>query len=96
MNKEMIGIIAVADTLKSEATEAVQILNGMGVEVIMLTGDNEQTAKSIAKQATIEKVIAGVLPEGKIEVVKTLQAEGKVVAMVGDGINDALHLLRQT
>ena len=89
MNKKMIGIIAVADTLKSEATEAVQILNGMGVEVVMLTGDNEQTAKSIAKQATIEKVIAGVLPEGKIEVIKTLQAQGKVVAMVGDGINDA-------
>lgn len=86
---KMIGVIAVADTLKETSSAAVVGLKKMGVDVIMLTGDNERTAKAIAKQVDIDNVIAGVLPEGKIEVIKKLQAEGKVVAMVGDGINDA-------
>ena len=85
----MVGVIAVADTLKETAASAVARLRSMGVEVLMLTGDNERTAKAIAKQVGVENVIAGVLPEGKIEVIKRLQTEGKVVAMVGDGINDA-------
>jgi len=86
---KLVGIIAVADTLKETTVAAVQRLKKMGIDVMMLTGDNERTAKAIAKQVEIENVIAGVLPEGKIEVIKKLQAEGKVVAMVGDGINDA-------
>jgi Cu+-exporting ATPase len=86
---KMIGVIAVADTLKETSSAAVVRLKKMGIDVIMLTGDNERTAKAIAKQVDIDNVIAGVLPEGKIEVIKKLQAEGKVVAMVGDGINDA-------
>jgi Cu+-exporting ATPase len=89
VDAKMVGIIAVADTLKETTAAAVRRLKTMGVEVVMLTGDNERTAKAIAKQVAIENVIAGVLPEGKIEVIKKLQAEGKVVAMVGDGINDA-------
>ncbi len=89
VDRKMVGIIAVADTLKETTVAAVQRLKKMGIEVMMLTGDNERTAKAIAKQVQIENVIAGVLPEGKIEVIKKLQAEGKVVAMVGDGINDA-------
>jgi len=86
---KMVGIIAVADTLKETAGAAVVRLKKMGVDVIMLTGDNERTAKAIAKQVGIEEIIAGVLPEGKIEVIRKLQTEGKVVSMVGDGINDA-------
>ncbi|MCJ7633573.1 heavy metal translocating P-type ATPase [Candidatus Bathyarchaeota archaeon] len=89
VDKKMVGIIAVADTLKETTAAAIQRLVSMNVKVVMLTGDNEHTAKSMAKQVGIENVIAGVLPEGKIEVIKKLQYEGKVVAMVGDGINDA-------
>ena len=89
LNHKMIGIIAVADTLKETSIAAVQILRRMGVESIMLTGDNERTAKVIGKQVGIENVIAGVSPEGKIEAIRKLQEAGKVVAMVGDGINDA-------
>lgn len=85
----VIGIIAVADTLKENSKEAVAKLIGEGIEVIMLTGDNERTAKAIAKQAGIEKVIANVFPGEKAVVIKKLKHEGKVVAMVGDGINDA-------
>ena len=85
----ILGIIAVADTLKATSLAAVNGLKKEGIEVIMLTGDNERTAKAIARQIGIEKVLANVLPGEKAEVIKGLQAKGKVVAMVGDGINDA-------
>ncbi|MCZ7380333.1 MAG: heavy metal translocating P-type ATPase [Candidatus Methanoperedens sp.] len=88
-NKAVMGIIAVADILKENSAEAVAELKKIGVETIMLTGDNERTAKAIALQVGIERVIANVLPGEKAGVIKKLQAEGKVVAMVGDGINDA-------
>ncbi|MGA8904907.1 MAG: heavy metal translocating P-type ATPase [Candidatus Bathyarchaeia archaeon] len=83
------GIIALADTLKEDAIAAVADLQKMGIEVVMLTGDNARTAKSIGERLGIQRVVAGVLPEQKEDIIKELQKEGKIVAMVGDGINDA-------
>ena len=90
---ELLGIIAVADTIKEDSPEAIRQLQKMGIHVVMLTGDNEITAKAIGKQAGVDEVIAGVLPEGKEAVIRKLKAKGKVT-MVGDGINDAPALTR--
>ena len=90
---KFIGIIAVADTIKEDSYEAVKELKGMGIEVYMITGDNQKTAEAIAKQAGIEHVISGVLPDGKEAVIRELQKKGRV-CMVGDGINDAPALTR--
>ena len=89
MDGKVIGIVALADTLKPGAREAVGALHRLGIEVAMLTGDNRRTAEAIAREADIDRVIAEVLPEHKAQEVKKLQGEGKAVAMVGDGINDA-------
>ena len=88
-----LGTIAVADTLKEDSAEAIRQLRGMGIRVVMLTGDNERTAKAIGKAAGVDEVVAGVLPDGKEAVIRRLQEQGKV-AMVGDGINDAPALTR--
>ncbi len=88
-NGALIGVIAVADTIKPEAREAVAALRQEGIEVIMLTGDNERTAQAIGRELGIDRVIAEVLPGDKAKVIKDMQAEHKMVAMVGDGVNDA-------
>ncbi len=92
-NHELLGVIAVADVIKPEAPQAVAELRNMGIRVVMLTGDNERTARAIGRQAGVDAVIAGVLPDGKESVIRRLRETGKV-AMVGDGINDAPALTR--
>ena len=92
-DNKFLGIIAVADVIKSDSPEAIKELQNMGIRVIMLTGDNEKAAKAIGKKAGVDEVIAGVLPDGKDEVIRSLQKNGSV-AMVGDGINDAPALTR--
>ena len=91
--KQLLGIIAVADVIKKDSPQAIQELRNMGIQVVMLTGDNERTAQTIAKQAGVDHVVAGVLPDGKEAVIRKLKEYGKV-AMVGDGINDAPALTR--
>ena len=86
-------MIAVADAIKPESPQAVRELQNMGIRVVMLTGDNQRTAEAIGRQAGVDQVIAGVLPDGKESVIRSLQSQGKV-AMVGDGINDAPALTR--
>ena len=92
-NEQFLGMIAVADVIKDDSPQAVKELQNMGIHVVMLTGDNERTARAIGEQAGVDEVIAGVLPEGKEQVIRKLKEKGKV-AMVGDGINDAPALTR--
>lgn len=89
LDGKVIGMVAVADVIKDTSADAVETLKEMGIEVIMITGDNEITAKAIAQKTGIDRVFAGVLPEGKAMSIEELKKEGKTVAMVGDGINDA-------
>ena len=92
-NNQLLGIIAVADVIKPDSPQAVKELQSMGIRVVMLTGDNERTARAIGAQAGVDQVIAGVLPDGKESVIRSLKEKGKV-AMIGDGINDAPALTR--
>ena len=94
LDKHLVGIVAVADQIKKNSREAISELQKMGLEVIMLTGDREETAQAVAREAGVHQVIAGVFPDGKAALVKDLQLKGKKVAMVGDGINDAPALVQ--
>jgi Cu+-exporting ATPase len=94
LNGTLAGIVAVADPIRPTSREAVARLTGMGLDVVLLTGDNERTARAIASDAGIAQVVAGVMPEGKVAEISRLQEQGRVVAMVGDGINDAPALAR--
>jgi Cu+-exporting ATPase len=89
VDDRLVGVIAVADTIKPEAAEAVAALQASGIKVVLLSGDNHRTAEAVARQVGIERVIAEVLPDDKVAVILQLQSEGQVVAMVGDGVNDA-------
>ena len=89
----LLGVIAVADVIKEDSPRAVKELQNMGIRVVMLTGDNERTAQAIGRQAGVDEVIAGVLPDGKEAVIRRLKEQGRT-AMVGDGINDAPALTR--
>ena len=93
LSQKLVGIIAVADVIKEDSPQAIRELQNMGIRVVMLTGDNERTARAIGKQAGVDDVIAGVLPDGKESVIRSLKEQGRV-AMVGDGINDAPALTR--
>jgi P-type Cu+ transporter len=92
LDKDLVGLIALLDTPKKSAKEALQRLKKMGIEIVMLTGDNERTAKTIAKELAIDKIIANVIPSQKVDAIKRLQQEGSKIAMIGDGINDAAAL----
>lgn len=92
MDKDLIGIVALLDTAKPSAKEALMKLKNIGIEIVMLTGDNEKTASTIAKELLVDRVIANVMPSEKVDVIRKLQQEGKKIAMVGDGINDAAAL----
>ncbi len=92
LDKDLVGLIALLDTPKKSAKEALQRLKKMGIEIVMLTGDNERTAKTIAKELGLDKIIANVVPSQKVDAIKRLQQEGSKIAMIGDGINDAAAL----
>jgi P-type Cu+ transporter len=89
IDRRLAGVVAIADPIKESSVDAIARMRALGLDVVMLTGDNHHTANAVARTAGIDRVIAGVLPEGKVDEVKRLQREGKVVAMVGDGVNDA-------